>query len=225
MSLLSTGDPIVSPAARAAAGIAAPAPPTIFLVHEDMPVLQSLESQIHVPEWRVEICGSAMAFLSCPPALGPSCLVVDMALPGLKDLWKRLAADRIGTPLILVKGSGDVVMTVQAGRSGAVAMMTATLLDDLSSAIAHAIEYSEMALRHEQKARALKGRYDALSAREREVMGLVVSGLLNKQVAHELGISEITVKAHRGNMVRKMGARSVADLVKIAARLQLISWQ
>ncbi len=225
MSLLSTGDPIVSPAVRAAAAFAAPAPPTVFLVHEDMSVLQSLKSQIRAPEWRVEICGSAAAFLSCPPAHGPSCLVVDMALPGLKDLRKHLAADWIGTPLILVRGGGDVVMTVQAGKSGAVAMMTAPVVDDLPSAITQAIEYSEIALRHEQKARALKGRYDALSAREREVMGLVVSGLLNKQVAHELGISEITVKAHRGNMVRKMGARSVADLVKIAARLQLISWQ
>jgi FixJ family two-component response regulator len=225
MSLLSTGDPIVSPTARAAAGIAAPVPPTVFLVHEDISVLQSLKSQIRVPEWRVEICASAMAFLSCPPVHGPSCLVVDVALPGLKDLRKQLALDWIGTPLILVRGSGDVVMTVQAGKAGAVAMMTAPMADDLSSAITQAIEYSEMALRHEQKARALKGRYDALSAREREVMGLVVSGLLNKQVAHELGISEITVKAHRGNMVRKMGARSVADLVKFAARLQLITWQ
>jgi FixJ family two-component response regulator len=166
-----------------------------------------------------------MAFLSRPPVLGPSCLVVDVALPGLKVLQKSLAADWIGTPIILVTGSGDVVMMVQAAKSGAVAVMTTPFGDDLSSAIAQAIEYSEMALRHEQKVQATQRRYVSLSAREREVMALVVTGLLNKQVAHELGISEITVKAHRGKMMRKLEARSVAGLVKMAASLQLISWQ
>lgn len=225
MSLLSTGDRIVSLAERAAASLAAPVPPTVFLVHEDMSALQSLKSQIRVPGWHVETCASAMAFLSRAPVHGPSCLVVDVALPGLKYLQKHLAAEWVGTPIILVRGSDDVVMTVQAAKSGAVAVMTTPLGDDLSSTIAQAIEYSEKALRHEQKARALQGRYEALSAREREVMALVVAGLLNKQVAHELGISEITVKAHRGKMVRKMGAHTVVDLVKIAASLQLISWQ
>jgi len=225
MSFLSNGDRIVSSAERAAASIATPVPPTVFLVHEDMSVLQSLKSQIRVPGWRIETCASAMAFLSRPPVDGPTCLVVDVALPGLKYLQRRLAADWTGTPIILVRGSDDVVMMVQAVKSGAIAVMTTPLGDDLSSAIALAIEYSEMALRQEQKARALQGRYEALSAREREVMALVVAGLLNKQVAHELGISEITVKAHRGRVTRKMEARSVADLVKMAAGLQLISWQ
>lgn len=225
MSFLSNGDRIVSSAERAAASIATPVPPTVFLVHEDVSVLQSLKSQIRDRGWHVEMCASAMAFLSRPPVHGPSCLVVDVALPGLKYLQRHLAADWIGTPIILVRGSDDVVMTVQAAKSGALASMTTPMGDDLSSAIALAIEYSERALRHEQKARALHVRYEALSAREREVMALVVAGLLNKQVAHELGISEITVKAHRGRVTRKMEARSVADLVKMAAGLQLISWQ
>jgi FixJ family two-component response regulator len=225
MSLLSTGDRIVSPAERATASVATPVPPTVILVHEDMSVLQSLQSQIRVAGWPVETCASALAFLSRPPVHGPSCLVVDMALPGLKYLQKRLAADWTGTPIVLVRGSDDVVMTVQAAKSGAVAAMTTPFGDDLSSAVAQAIACSETALRHEQKARALHVRYESLSAREREVMALVVAGLLNKQVAHELGISEITVKAHRGKMMRKMGARSVADLVKMAASLRLIGWQ
>jgi FixJ family two-component response regulator len=224
MSLLSTDDRIVSSAERAAASIAKLVLPTVFLVHEDMSVLQSLRSQIRVPGWHVEICASAMAFLSRPPVQGPSCLVVDIVLPALKDVQKRLAAHWIATPIILVRGSDNVVMTVQAAKSGAVAATT-PLGDDLSGAIAQAIECSAMALRHEQKTRALQGRHESLSAREREVMALVVTGLLNKQVAHELGISEITVKAHRGKMMRKMEANSFADLVKMAASLQLISWQ
>lgn len=225
MLLLSTSNRVVSLAERAAASMAAPVLPTVFLVHEDISILQSLKSQIRDQGWQVETCGSAMAFLSRPPVQAPSCLVVDMALPGLKYLQQRLAADWIGTPIVLVRGSDDVVMTVQAQKSGTVAVMATALGDDLSSAIAQAIEYSETALRHERKARALQERYEALSAREREVMALVVAGLLNKQVAHELGISEVTVKAHRGKMVRKMGAQTVVDLVKIAANLQLISWQ
>jgi FixJ family two-component response regulator len=222
--LLLSSDRVVTLAERAAAAVT-PTLPTVFVVHEDMSVLQTLKSQIRIQGWQVETCASAMAFLSRPPVHGPSCLVVDVALPGLKYFQKRLAGDWIGTPIILVRGSDDVVMTVQAQKSGAAAVMATALGDDLASTIAQAIEYSETALRHERKARALQSRYEALSAREREVMGLVVAGLLNKQVAHELGISEVTVKAHRGKMVRKMGAQTVVDLVKIAASLQLISWQ
>ena len=225
MSLLSTGDGIVSSAERAAASNATRVPPTVFLVHENVSVLQSLESRIFVPGWHVETFASALGFLSRPPIHGPSCLVVDVALPGLKSLQKRVAADWTGTPIILVRGDGDVVLTVQAAKAGGAGVVTTSFGDELSSVIAQAIEHSEMALRHEQKIRALQGRYESLSAREREVMALVATGLLNKQVAHELGISEITVKAHRGRVTRKMEARSVADLVKMAAGLQLISWQ
>lgn len=225
MLLLSTGGRIVGAAERAAAVLATPAAPTVFVVHEDTSVLHALKALIRVPGWQVETCASAMAFLSRPPVEGPSCVVVDVALPGLKGLRKRVAANWTGTPIVLVSGRDDVVMTLQATKSGAVAAMVTPFGDDVASAIVQAIEYSEMALRQERKVRLLQGRYELLSARERDVMALVVAGLLNKQIAHELAISEITVKAHRGKVMRKMEAQSVADLVKMAANLQLISWQ
>jgi FixJ family two-component response regulator len=201
-------------------------PATVFLIHEDPAVLQSLRSQIRVPEWQVETFPSAMEFLSRPAILGPHCLVLDVTMPGLKGLQKRLATDWIGTPIVLVRGSGDVVMMmVQARNAGAAGAMAGSLGDDLSSAIAHAIEHSEMTLRHEEMSRVLRSRYESLSRREREVMTLVATGLLNKQVAYELGISEITVKAHRGKAMQKMQARSIADLVGMAASLHLIDWQ
>ncbi len=150
--------------------------------------------------------------------------MLDVALPDLNglDLQKRVAADRTDMPIIFITGYGDVPMTVRAMKAGAVEFLTKPFGDDvLLSAIRHAIERSHAALRHEAEIRALRDRYASLSRREREVMALVVSGLLNKQVGGELGISEITVKAHRGKMMRKMKADSLADLVTMAARLGL----
>jgi FixJ family two-component response regulator len=148
--------------------------------------------------------------------------VLDVGLPDLNglDLQKRVAVDRADMPIIFITGYGDVPMTVQAMKAGAVEFLTKPFADDvLLSAIRHAIERSHIALRHEAEIRALRDCHASLSRREREVMALVVSGLLNKQVGCELGISEITVKAHRGRVMRKMKAGSLADLVNMAGRL------
>ena len=158
--------------------------------------------------------------------LVPSCLVLDVSLPGLNglDLQKRVAVERIDMPIIFITGHGNVPMTVQAMKAGAVEFLTKPFSDDvLLSAIRNAIERSKTALQHEAEMRALRDRYASLTRREREVMALVASGLLNKQVGGELGISEITVKAHRGQAMQKMKADSLADLVKMAARLGLAS--
>jgi FixJ family two-component response regulator len=154
----------------------------------------------------------------------PSCLVLDLTLPDLNglDLQKRMAADRPDMPIIFITGYGDVPTSVQAMKKGAVEFLTKPFSDDvLLDAIRDAIERSRAALQHEAELHTLRERHAALSRREQEVMALVVSGLLNKQVGYELGISEITVKAHRGNMMRKMGAPSLAALVTMAARLGL----
>jgi FixJ family two-component response regulator len=200
------------------------AAPIVFVVDDDISVRESLESLIRCAGWQPETFASAQEFLARPRVLAPSCLVLDVALPGLNglDLQKRIAADRIDMPIIFITGYGDVPMTVQAMKAGAVEFLTKPFNDDvLLSAIRHAIERSNTALRHEAEMRVLRDCYASLSRREREVMALVVSGLLNKQVGGELGISEITVKAHRGRVMRKMKAGSLADLVTMAARLRL----
>jgi FixJ family two-component response regulator len=200
------------------------APPIVFVVDDDISVRESLEALIRDEGWQVETFASAQEFLSRPRVLAPSCLVLDVTLPGLNglDLQKRVAADRIDMPIIFITGYGDVPMTVQAMKAGAVEFLTKPFGDDvLLSAIRHAIERSHTALRHEAEIRALRDCYGSLSRREREVMALVVFGLLNKQVGGELGISEVTVKAHRGKVMRKMKAGSLAELVNIAARLRL----
>jgi FixJ family two-component response regulator len=174
--------------------------------------------------WQPETFESAREFLAYPRFLAPSCLVLDVSLPDLNglDVQKRLAPDRVDMPIIFITGYGNVPMTVQAMTAGAVEFLTKPFDDEvLLSAIRHAIEQSEAALAHEAETRALRDCYASLSGREREVMALVVSGLLNRQVGGELGISEITVKAHRGNMMRKMKADSLANLVTMAARLRL----
>jgi FixJ family two-component response regulator len=200
------------------------ATPIVFIVDDDVSVRESLESLIRWAGWHPETFASAQEFLSHPRVLAPSCLVLDVTLPGLNglDLQKRVAVDRTDMPIIFITGYGDVPMTVQAMKAGAVEFLTKPFRDDvLLSAIRHALERSHIALRHEAEIQALRDCYASLSRREREVMALVVSGLLNKQVGGELGISEITVKAHRGNVMRKMEAHSLAHLVTMAARLRL----
>ena len=199
------------------------ATPIVFVV-DDVSVRESLELLIRCAGWQPETCASAQEFLARPRVLTPSCLVLDVHLPGLNglELQQRIAAERSDMPIIFITGYGDVPMTVQAMKAGAVEFLTKPFGDDvLLSAIGHALERSRTALGHEAEMRVLRDGYASLSRREREVMALLVSGLLNKQVGFELGISEITVKAHRGKMMRKMQADSLADLVHMAARLRL----
>jgi FixJ family two-component response regulator len=198
--------------------------PIVFIVDDDVSVRESLEPLIQLSGWQSETFASAQEFLSRPRALAPSCLILDVNLPDLNglDLQKRVAADRTDMPIIFITGYGDVPMSVQAMKGGAVEFLTKPFGDEvLLSAIRDAIERSRVALGHETEMRALRDRHVSLSRREREVMALVVSGRLNKQVGFELGISEITVKAHRGRVMRKMEAHSLADLVTMAARLEL----
>ena len=201
------------------------ATPIVFVVDDDISVRESLELLIRCAGWQPETFASAQEFLARPRVLVPSCLVLDVSLPGLNglDLQKRIAPDRIDMPIIFITGCGDVPTTVQAMKAGAVEFLTKPFGDDvLLSAIRHAIERSRVALGHEAEMQVLRDRYASLTPREREVMAFVASGLLNKQVGGELGISEITVKAHRGQVTRKMKADSIADLVNMAARLRLV---
>src|SRR5262245_12497943 len=199
-----------------------PATPIVFVVDDDISVRESLELLIACVGMKVECFGSAREFLERPRPLGPSCLLLDVNLPDLNglDLQKRVAPDRHDMPIIFITGFGDIPMTVQAMRAGAVEFLAKPFKDDvLLSAVQQAIERSRAALANEEGMRSLRDRYESLTRREREVMTLVVAGLLNKQVAGELGVSEITVKAHRGSVMRKMKARSLPSLVSMAARL------
>jgi len=200
-----------------------PATPIVFVVDDDVSVRESLQLLIQCEGWHPETFASAQEFLDRPGSLVPSCLVLDVSLPGLNglDLQKRVAVERQNMPIIFITGYGDVPTTVKAMKAGAVEFLTKPFSDDvLLSAIRNAIERSKTALGHEAEMQALRDRYESLTRREREVMALVASGLLNKQVGGELGISEITVKAHRGQVMQKMKADSCAELVKMAVRLQ-----
>lgn len=198
--------------------------PIVFVVDEDLSVRETLGSLLCNAGWQPETFGSPQEFLCRERVLVPSCLILDLALPGLNglDLQKRLAADRTEMAIIFVTEHGDVAIAVQAMKAGAVDFLAKPLRDDaLLSAVRQAIERSGTKLDDETKIRGLRDRYTSLSRREQEVMALVVSGLLNKQIGFELGISEITVKAHRGRVMRKMKAGSLADLVKIAVKLHV----
>ena len=195
----------------------------VFVVDDDISVRESLELLIKNAGWQPRLFESAQEFLIHPRPTIPSCLVLDVSLPGLNglELQKQLA-DRSDMPIIFITGYGDVPMSVRAMKAGAVEFLTKPIKDDaLLDAIHGAIERSRSALRQDSQMRAVRDCYASLTPREREVMALVVSGLLNKQVGGELGISEITVKAHRGQVMRKMKANSLADLVTMAASLGL----
>ena len=197
--------------------------PIVFVVDDDISVRESLELLIRCEGWQPETFSSGQEFLTRPRALVPSCMVLDFSLPGLNglELQKRVAVERTAMPVIFISGYGDVPMTVQAMKAGAVEFLTKPFSEEaLLSAIRAALERSRVALSREAEIRSLRDRYASLSRRERQVMELVVSGLLNKQSGGELGISEITVKAHRGKVMQKMKADSLADLVRIAAKLQ-----
>lgn len=193
----------------------------VFVVDDDVSVRESLELLFKTAGWRTELCASAQEFLAHPRAAVPSCLVLDVTLPGLDGLeLQRQLADRSDLPIVFITGNRDVPMTVRAMKAGAVEFLTKPFDNDvLLQAVAGAIERSRIALRHDSQLRALRDCYELLTRRERQVMELVVAGLLNKQVGGELGISEITVKWHRGQLMRKMKAGSLPDLVTMAQRL------
>jgi FixJ family two-component response regulator len=199
-----------------------PAAPIVFVVDDDISVRESLGSLLWFAGWTTRTFATAGEFLAHPREPGPSCLVLDVTLPDINglDLQALIATDRTDMPIIFISCHGDIPMTVRAMRAGAIEFLTKPIDDELLlQTIRAAIAHSAAALRDAVRTRTLRESHGALTRREREVMALVVSGLLNKQIGGHLGISEITVKAHRGRVMQKMGAKSVPDLVKMAAVL------
>jgi len=200
--------------------------PIVFIVDDDISIRESLESLIRCEGWEPETFASAREFLDRPRVAAPSCLILDVSLPDLNglDLQQRIGPGRKDMPIIFITGHGDVPMTVKAMKAGAVEFLMKPFSDEvLLNAIRHSLERSHALLRREAETGTLRDCYTSLTPREKEVLALVVSGLSNKQVGVELGISEITVKAHRGKVMQKMHADSLAGLVKIAARLRITS--
>jgi len=198
--------------------------PIVFVVDDDVSVRESLDLLIKFAGWQSETFASAVDFLARPRTTTPSCLVLDVSLPDLDglELQKLIASERTDMPIIFITGHGDVPMTVKAMKGGAVEFLTKPFDDEvLLSAIRHALKRSAVVLDDQAETSALRSSYESLTPREREVMQLVVAGMLNKQIGLKLGISEVTVKAHRGKMMQKMKAESLADLVKTAVRLGL----
>ena len=198
--------------------------PIVFVVDDDVSVRESLELLIKFAGWQPETFASAAEFLARPRITTPSCLVLDVSLPDLNglELQKLIASERTDMPIIFITGHGDVPMTVQAMKAGAVEFLTKPFDDELLlSAIRHALKRSASVLADQAEIKALRTSYESLTPREQDVLRLVVAGMLNKQIGLKLGISEITVKAHRGKMMQKMKAESLADLVKTAVRLGL----
>ena len=198
--------------------------PIVFVVDDDVSVRESLELLIKFAGWQPETFASAGEFLARPRTATPNCLVLDVSLPDLNglELQKLIASERTDMPIIFITGHGDVPMTVQAMKGGAVEFLTKPFDDEvLLSAIRHSIKRSAAVLDDQAEITTLRSSYESLTPRERDVMRCVVAGMLNKQIGMKLGISEITVKAHRGKMMQKMKAQSLADLVKTAVRLGL----
>ncbi len=200
--------------------------PIVFVVDDDVSVRESLRLMVRCAGWRVELFASAQDFLSRPAPRAPCCLVLDIEMPGLNglDLQERIAADRSEVPIIFLTGRGDIPKTVRAMKAGAAEFFTKPFADQqLLPAIRCAIERSRIACAEAAEVHMVRSRHASLTPREKEVMALVVSGLLNKQVGATLDITEITVKVHRGRVMEKMNAKSFADLVRMAERLHITS--